>query len=66
MSDAIKLSAMSTEAAIVYNRISGNTTTSQTNVNMNNVFENASTEVLGEAFDMFAAQIREASRSGVA
>ena len=66
MADAIQLSAMSTEASVIYNRVSGNTTTSQTNVNMNNVFENASTEELGEAFDMFAAQIREASRSGVA
>ena len=64
MADAIKLSSMATESAIVYNRISGNTT-STTNVNMNNVFENANTEVLGEAFDRFAAELRAASRSGV-
>ena len=64
MADAIKLSAMATESAIVYNRISENTT-STTNVNMNNVFENANTEVLGEAFDRFAAELRAASRSGV-
>lgn len=65
MADAIKLSAMSTEEAIVYNRVNNTTTTSQTNVNMQNVFENASTEVLGEVFDMFADQIKAASRSGV-